>query len=412
LDLETTAGDGSKPPCSDGQNRSLADKVTAIASGANLADHMEREVSESSLTDSSGVTKEPSAVESVQIPVPLVSSAVSSIGKVTEKVAESQAASFEPSRLFGYSLSKRLDGIAGAGTTGWWGDRVLKGYGLCAENLLPYGTAKSEKEVPHVKISPEAFRDARKHRSFAYQKLYTLNDVKRALIHVAPLRFPLPPLVCFDMFKSIYDAPGGRVPLPESGESRITGHCVLILGYDDNQAVFHFLNCWGKKWGDNGFGTLPYPSELKRVFFRPRWNEVFRDKSNNRIRAIVSDVRAPAWGRPPLWLVDLYDREFEILGWLHCTAFADRDILEIEELFIKPEYRQRALGTELLKLAERIAKWCVVSRLGVWIPNQDIIAGREKAVRATFSRSGIQLKRDATRAKEYYWLRGEKIVTS
>jgi len=42
------------------------------------------------------------------------------------------------------------------------------------------------------------------------------------------------------------------------------GHAVAIFGYDDNafhkgmKGCFIFKNSWGKKWGDRGFGYLPY----------------------------------------------------------------------------------------------------------------------------------------------------------
>jgi len=152
---------------------------------------------------------------------------------------------------------------------------VLKGYGFCAERLLPYGTVKSEAEVPHVHITPEAFRDARKHRAFAYQRLYTLNDVKRALVRFAPLRIPLLPQVCFDLFDSAYSALKGRIPLPDVSDKRITGHAVMIVGYDDNERVLRFMNSWGRDWGDNGFGTLPYEYFTKKLVWRPTNNFTF-----------------------------------------------------------------------------------------------------------------------------------------
>jgi GNAT superfamily N-acetyltransferase len=369
--------------------------------------------------------KDPRKLNAPKMPLALVSSTGSDIGNSTEAPSRSQTASFISSRLFGYVLCKRLDGFPGAaGTTAWWTNRVFKGYGACDERFLPSGTVESEDEVLKVKIAPEAFRDARKHRCFAYQRIYTINDVKRALIHFAPLPTPLTPIVCFDVFEGLYSTPSGRVPLPQSGDSRIGGHCVLITGYDDYQRVFHFLNLSGMEWGENG--TLPYeyftrkliseawimyPHELKRVFSKPHWNNVFRDKVHNRVSAIITEVRALAWGRPSLWVIDFYDRECELLGWLHCTAFVDRDILEIEELFIKPEYRQRGLGTKLLELAKSLAGWCVVSKIGVWIPNQDVIPGRKKTVRALYSRSGIRLKRNATKSDECYCFRGEEIIS-
>lgn len=40
-------------------------------------------------------------------------------------------------------------------------------------------------------------------------------------------------------------------------------HPVIIVGYSDNLKSFIFQNNWGKKWGDNGFGYIPYKIFIK-----------------------------------------------------------------------------------------------------------------------------------------------------
>jgi GNAT superfamily N-acetyltransferase len=331
---------------------------------------------------------------------------------------------FIPSRLFGYALTKKLDGISGAGTTGWWASRVLKGYGFCEERLLPYGTCRSEDEVPRVAMSPEAYRDGYRHRAFAYQRLYSVNDVKRALAR--PIcGLPLLPLLSFRMFESIRAAPNGRVPLPGHNERSAIGHCVLVVGYDDNDRTLKFMNSWGPGWGDKGIGYLPYeyfsrnlvtetwvflPNELGRALRTFHGHTVFRDGRRERVKAEVSSVFPPAWGRPNLWVMDLYDREYRIIGWAYCTPFVDRDVLEIEELFVKPEHRRSGLGNDLLAEIETIAKFHVLSKMRAWIPNQDVIPGRDFGVRAFFSQSGFTIYSDRSRAKDYYWYRAEKTV--
>lgn len=36
------------------------------------------------------------------------------------------------------------------------------------------------------------------------------------------------------------------------------GHVVLVVGYDLNKRIFTFKNSWGKDWGANGYGTIPF----------------------------------------------------------------------------------------------------------------------------------------------------------
>ena len=37
-------------------------------------------------------------------------------------------------------------------------------------------------------------------------------------------------------------------------------HVIVITGYDMDKRVFMFKNSWGKKWGDNGYGTIAFDS--------------------------------------------------------------------------------------------------------------------------------------------------------
>lgn len=65
------------------------------------------------------------------------------------------------------------------------------------------------------------------------------------------------------------DVPGG-IPYPSENESAEWGHAVVAVGYDDNKAIKNLTNnkstrgallirnSWGKDWGDEGYGWLPY----------------------------------------------------------------------------------------------------------------------------------------------------------
>jgi len=67
----------------------------------------------------------------------------------------------------------------------------------------------------------------------------------------------------------------GDIPYPCNDEKAQWGHAVMIAGYDDNYIIlnernqvattgaFLIRNSWGKHWGNNGYGMLPYKYLLK-----------------------------------------------------------------------------------------------------------------------------------------------------
>ncbi|PIR13443.1 hypothetical protein COV49_02250 [Candidatus Falkowbacteria bacterium CG11_big_fil_rev_8_21_14_0_20_39_10] len=130
-------------------------------------------------------------------------------------------------------------------------NRILKNYGICEAKYFPNNIRSTQTEWEYLNEDPpeEAHKNALKHTIDYYERLYSVEDIKSAL------RFSFVQ-VSFEMYKSFLNAPNGNIPLPEPGEKKITGHCVSIIGY--NKSGFIFANSWGRKWGDNGKGVLPY----------------------------------------------------------------------------------------------------------------------------------------------------------
>jgi C1A family cysteine protease len=62
----------------------------------------------------------------------------------------------------------------------------------------------------------------------------------------------------YQSFESAAVAQTGIVPMPAPGEQVLGGHCVLAVGYDDNQRRFIVRNSWGPSWGVAGYCTMPY----------------------------------------------------------------------------------------------------------------------------------------------------------
>jgi len=62
----------------------------------------------------------------------------------------------------------------------------------------------------------------------------------------------------YESFESNDVALTGVVPMPQFGESVLGGHSVEICGYDIATRMFIFKNSWSDKWGDKGYGYMPF----------------------------------------------------------------------------------------------------------------------------------------------------------
>jgi len=113
---------------------------------------------------------------------------------------------------------------------------------------------KYDESMFTVKPPAGAYRSAPYHKITSYQSVgVNLAEMRTALINKMPIVIGV----------SVFDSwPMGLgqpvVPMPGNYESMIGGHAVLVVGYDDVQRRFKFLNSWGEEWGMGGFGFIPY----------------------------------------------------------------------------------------------------------------------------------------------------------
>jgi hypothetical protein len=189
------------------------------------------------------------------------------------------------------------------------------------------------------------------------------------------------------IFPSMYDAPGGVVPLPDPEESTVGDHIVWVTGIEDERVFF--LNNWGPRWGDQGAGS--FSMDYVNRFQREAWSWRQRpgpapvgvpgsadlgpsDERQTQLREYRWDGNDDSpWellhqgalvdvlGR---WLVGVSDgscwlqcvailREAEggplIAGWIHLRGTSVG--ADIEELFVWPPYRRRGICTALASQA-------------------------------------------------------------
>lgn len=151
---------------------------------------------------------------------------------------------------FIYNLCKKFDGYPEEeGTYPRVAMKMLLKHGVCPESYWPY--------FPHQKDSPRkgANLAAMKYRIKAYARLKGILEMKRSLLVNGPF---LAGVRVFKPWFSKKAQKAGLIPLPKSNDEPLGGHAICIAGFNDAKKLFKFKNSWGVKWGDNGYGYLPY----------------------------------------------------------------------------------------------------------------------------------------------------------
>ena len=119
--------------------------------------------------------------------------------------------------------------------------KMLQKIGICTEKEYPYGDIKN-KDI----IDKSIYESALKHTCKQYGKLYTISELKTALIENGPC------LICFPVYNH-----GKEMWKPLTKNSKfLGGHAMTVVGYNENEFIIR--NSWGKDWGEKGYCFYPY----------------------------------------------------------------------------------------------------------------------------------------------------------
>lgn len=160
---------------------------------------------------------------------------------------------FSPSRLFIYYNERALEGTVpvDGGAQLRDGIKSLNADGVCPEPHWPYKIERFAQAPP-----AKAYAEALGHQALGYQRvLQSLTQMKGCLANGFPIVLGFS---VYESFETPAVAISGIGVMPGPAESRIGGHAVLVVGYDDAKGRFLLRNSWGSKWGQSGYFTLPY----------------------------------------------------------------------------------------------------------------------------------------------------------
>ena len=131
--------------------------------------------------------------------------------------------------------------------------KIISQYGACSETDWPYNTALFNKLPPL-----SAFKSSLYFKKYSYSFLdQNIITFKSTLSNLnLPIIFGIR---VYSSFMTNTVAKSGIVPIPNTTcESLKGGHCILMVGYNDNTQCFTCVNSWGTSWGQKGFFTIPY----------------------------------------------------------------------------------------------------------------------------------------------------------
>ncbi len=338
-------------------------------------------------------------------------------------ILSSGAIAMVPSIRYGYVRGRLLEGsIPGDPGVGSWmitHGRILFGWGMVTEPEYPSNVLKAEYFAP---VPPEMDRIAKRRRIQHYQRVRNSREarviakrlpdfhdlVKRSDWHPHP-EISIGLKVAFEFTREFLEAPRGVITNPPPGAPIIGSHAMPILGVSESQRCFLVANPLRPSWGDKTLDLMPF--------------DLF---DNHMFESLVFDYRKPQlpggdqvapirWERPdPLGSVvhgvEIYDpRGDERLSWsfaVHRDGF-----LDIEELFVRPDYRRRGFGTRLVEMIQGIARLHSLP-LRAWVPFADAGSENRHALAAITRKLDLGIHRSGVRWAAYKATQEEPRVIS
>lgn len=159
-----------------------------------------------------------------------------------------------PARLAPYYDVRKIEHTIRSDAGGQIRDymKVAAKKGVGPESLSPYDTSTFT-HAPSIAY----YKAATENKIAAYSKVQVSTlAVRAALASDFPVIFGI---TLFESFESDAVEKSSIVPMPDiNNEKAIGGHCMSVVGYNDDTQRFTVRNSWSPTWGKKGYCEIPY----------------------------------------------------------------------------------------------------------------------------------------------------------
>ena len=229
--------------------------------------------------------------------------------------------------------------------SGAWGTTAMRvhfGWGIVPQEVWPDTNALDAPEPPRVDETAKLYRLG------GYRRVRDAKDC------IESVRLQKPVLACLEITEQWNNAPFGVIEDITTEITPSNTHCVVIFDYNESDGRFMFINSWGSDWGNNGVGTLS--SGYFDSWGVDCWSylDIFWRNASEITAGIVGEGREYIVKNKKYIELTLSDYSAdERIGWVICTP---RDgYFDIEELYVRPQYRKQGFGKHLAQMAKELA---------------------------------------------------------
>jgi GNAT superfamily N-acetyltransferase len=298
---------------------------------------------------------------------------------------------FRPSVHYGFVRGRQLEGtFPGDRQSGVWpitAKRISYGWGMPPEENWPY----SLPDAVWPLVEPIGIDVvAKEYRFVPYKRVRTIDDCKRILLSDGQEI-----KVSLDISEKWANPLEGRIPVPSPTDLTFSTHFITLVAYDRQRDEFTFHNPHAR-FGHNGYGVIA--AETLATTWWEGWKHISEFEADPTLKG--------AFRRPPREST-FEDTDGSILHWLEildendnrvawASALETQANLDIEELFVRPEYRRSGNGRQLFQRLQEIA----LSRglpPRIWISFPDAVPGNLKLIEKLARPIGLSIQASGER---------------